>query len=218
MTQPIEAPAAKQSISNRKPIYGVGINDANYVVVPTVDGKKVWCPYYRAWNSMITRCYSNKLQSRRPTYIGCSVVSEWLTFSIFREWMRSQDWKGNHLDKDILIYGNKTYGPSSCVFVSREVNSLITDGTSKIGRYPKGIYLEKSRKRYAARCSVNNKNKSIGYFKTVIDAELAYLEFKSSLIENVANGESEKVKAGLLCHARVMKNRISDIKSHKPSE
>lgn len=29
---------------NKKFVYGWGINDANYVVCPRIDGKIVWCP------------------------------------------------------------------------------------------------------------------------------------------------------------------------------
>ena len=109
-------------------VCGVGINDADYVVkkfetIGYVDGKRkrklVWtCPYHRAWESMLKRCYSAKYQERQPTYKGCTVSDDWLTFSNFRAWMIAQDWEGKHLDKDLLFEGNKIYSTETCVFVA----------------------------------------------------------------------------------------------------
>ena len=106
-----------------KLVYGVGINDAEYVVVKreevgNVDGKRkrktVWrCPFYKTWSSMLRRCYSTKYQERCPTYMGCSVSEEWHTFSVFRNWMESQDWQDTQLDKDLLVEGNKVYSPET---------------------------------------------------------------------------------------------------------
>ena len=88
----------------RKLIHGVGINDADYVVekketISHVNGKRkqktTWiCPFYRAWKCMLTRCYSATYQERKPTYRGCSVSEEWLTFSNFKSWMEKQDFQG----------------------------------------------------------------------------------------------------------------------------
>lgn len=106
-------------MKQKKLIYGVGINDAGYAVMKReeagyVDGKRkrklVWaCPYFRAWSSMLSRCYSTKWHERYPTYKGCTVSKEWHTFSNFRAWMVTQDWEGKSLDKDLLIEGNKIY-------------------------------------------------------------------------------------------------------------
>ena len=104
-------------MSTPKLVFGVGINDADYVVqkfetIGYVDGKQerklVWaCPYYRAWKNMLARCYYHKVQGNRPTYSGCIVSEEWLRFSNFRRWMANQDFEGKQLDKDLLFEGNK---------------------------------------------------------------------------------------------------------------
>src|SRR5690554_513591 len=106
-------------MKNRKLVHGVGVNDADYVIQKWeefgyVDGKRkrklVWrCPYYGVWVRMLERCYSAKTQDRRPTYKGCSVSEEWLTFSTFKDWMKTQKWEGLQLDKDLLFEGNKVY-------------------------------------------------------------------------------------------------------------
>lgn len=132
----IEIPARKNSLVQRKPIYGVGINDSPYIVTPVIDGKKLWCPYYQAWVNMMARCYSDKHKKKYPTYIGCSVIKEWRLFSNFRRWMVTQDWQGKQLDKDILVVGNKVYSPDNCMFVTMETNNLVLDGSTIRGKYP----------------------------------------------------------------------------------
>lgn len=107
---------------SKKLIYGVGVNDSDYKVNPTVKGKRVKCPFYMKWRNMIARCYSSAYHKIKPSYKGCVVCSEWLSFSNFKSWMIKQDWKGKQLDKDIVKLGNKEYSPSTCVFVSNSVN------------------------------------------------------------------------------------------------
>ena len=86
---------ARKLDTSKKLVYGIGINDADYAVTEwetiEVNGKRkkklVWgCPYYRTWKDMLRRCYSTKFQETNPTYIGCSVSDEWLTFSVFKSW------------------------------------------------------------------------------------------------------------------------------------
>lgn len=76
----------KGEIGYRVPLYGVGINDADYVVQlrETLSGtankrkrKTIWvCPYYSKWSAMLTRCYSKTSASRRPKYDDSYVCSE----------------------------------------------------------------------------------------------------------------------------------------------
>lgn len=74
----------------RSLIYGIGVNDANYLVASRMDGKVVKCPFYQVWTDMLMRCYSKKYQQRQPTYVGCYVHSEWFAFSNFKAWMEEQ--------------------------------------------------------------------------------------------------------------------------------
>jgi len=60
-------PVTKQSIAQRKLVYGVGINDAEYQVNPAIDGSRVMCPAYAAWHGMMKRCYSDKYHNKKPT-------------------------------------------------------------------------------------------------------------------------------------------------------
>ena len=117
-------------LRNRSLKFGVGINDADYPVNPVVNGKRKICPFYNVWSNMIRRCYMDD-KNRRPqetSYIGCSVVDEWHKFSNFKRWMEKQDWKNNQLDKDLKVPGNKVYGPDTCVFIPKSINTLISEG------------------------------------------------------------------------------------------
>lgn len=106
----------------KKKIYGVGVNDADYQVSDSSSGKEVRCQYYIQWKNMLARCYSSAYHKQNKTYIGCSVDPRWYSFMSFRSWMMEQDWEGNQLDKDIIIHGNKVYGPDTCMFVDRKTN------------------------------------------------------------------------------------------------
>jgi hypothetical protein len=191
---------------NRKLLQGVGINDAKYAVKlsQVVDGvrKKLWvCPYYSRWEGMLQRCYSPKYLERRPTYKGCRVCEEWLTFSNFKAWMEIQDWEGKHLDKDILVDGNKIYSPETCVFILPIINSFILDSSGVRGKLPLGVSINENCIR--SRCSDPFKIRGyhIGYFKTPEEAYQAWRERKHQYAVELANSEyvtDERVKKVLL--------------------
>lgn len=177
----------KQSTPRKRDqlICGVGINDADYHVHKTanINGKRkiIWvCPIYTIWHSMLVRCYDLKFQKRNPSYQECSCVPEWLYFSKFKAWAETQDWEGKQLDKDLIVRGNKVYGPENCVFVSPKINGFLTERLALRGDCPIGVHFEKKRNQYKANCwSVETgKNKSLGYYKTPEEAHKAWLAFK----------------------------------------
>lgn len=152
--------------ARNKLLYGIGVNDAHYAVQPIINGKKTVCPYYQVWKSMLERSYSEKRQTRNPTYIGCSVCDEWLTFSNFKVWMENQDWQGKQLDKDLLVAGNKVYSPQTCVFIDHMTNSFTIDCGATRGEWPIGVYFNKRDKKFKARCRnpFTKKLEHLGYF------------------------------------------------------
>jgi len=177
-----EFPANKKSLARRKPLFGVGINDAEYIIYQTVDGKKVPCPFYTKWSSILERCYSVKFQGRGHSYVGCTIVKEWLTFSVFKSWMEKQDWKGKALDKDLLTQGNKVYGPETCIFVKSYINNLLISSNANRGKFPQGVSLNKANGKYQSNVHVNGKQKHIGSFGTPEDASEAYKAAKYAII------------------------------------
>jgi len=194
----VERPVNAISLSKRKLVCGVGINDSDYMTWHKVDGVVYRCPYYKRWHSMIKRCYSKDLHDRAPTYKDCSVCDEWLSFMSFRGWMEKQDWKGKHLDKDLLVQGNRVYSPWSCVFVSCEVNNCITINKKNKGEYPAGVRKHTYCDKYQAECRTGQKVIYIGLFDTVTEAAAAYKEFKYNRIAELASKQKEPVRTALL--------------------
>lgn len=187
----------------RKLLYGVGINDADYVnqrfeCFGRKNGKKlnkkIWtCPYYEVWRGMLERCYNPKKQARQPTYIGCSVCEEWLTFSNFKMWMEKQHWEDNCLDKDLLIKGNRVYSSETCVFVSNLTNCFISEQPKNRGEWPIGVYWKKQNKRFVAQCSnpFTSKREHLGYYDDPIEAHKAWLKRKRELAVLVAEQQND---------------------------
>lgn len=107
-------------------VYGVGLNDRSRPA--WIDGKHI--KEYSLWQSMLERCFGENSKTHRPTYKGCNVSTNFLSYSFFYDWCQEQigfgkvDEKGRiwHLDKDILFVGNKLYSETTCVFVPNEIN------------------------------------------------------------------------------------------------
>lgn len=177
----------------RKLVYGVGINDADYIVCPKINGKQAMCPFYKRWTGMLMRCYDPKFHKNHPTYAGCKVCDEWLLFSNFRSWMERQDWEGNQLDKDIIHQGNKVYSPDNCAFVSARVNYFMTDCSASRGDHPIGaVYVPKYDK-FKATCKNGIKGKCdfLGYFDLPQDAHLAWKAKKHEIACRLASEQSD---------------------------
>ena len=185
-----------KSYTKRKLVEGVGINDADYVIARNeilLSGKqrRTWvCPFYSKWTEMIKRCYSEKYQTNKPTYRGCTVCEEWLTFSNFKAWMEQQDWEGKQLDKDLLVKGNKVYSPDTCIFVDNIVNAFTTEREHGRGEYMIGVSWQKANRKFRAACSnTNGKQEYLGLFDTELEAHLAWKKRKHEYACQLAESE-----------------------------
>lgn len=176
---------------SKKLIRGFGINDADYDVTRYEDGKKVSCYFYQTWKNMLERCYSEKKQVERPTYRGCTVCDEWLTFSNFKAWMEQQEWRGKQLDKDLLKDGNKVYCPEWCIFVDRKINSFVTDSGASRGKYMIGASWDKASNKFASNCNnpFTSKQEKLGYFTDELQAHLAWKARKHELACELADSD-----------------------------
>lgn len=188
-----------------KLIYGFGINDSKQPI-SKVEGKKpnqkiVWrCPFYVVWISMLQRCYDIRFAIRQPCYQGCTVCIDWKYFTNFKAWMETQDWEGKQLDKDLLVNGNKIYGPDTCVFINQAVNKFLTDSKGSRGVWPIGVYFHKGTGKFRAQCwSVDeNKQKHLGLFVEAEAAHKAWLTFKLEQAKILASQQSDQRIANAL--------------------
>ena len=182
-------------------IYGMGVNDSTDNTHIEIAGKLVMCPIQSRWRNMLNRCYSSQYHLSHPSYKECVVSDEWLLFSKFKLWMESQDWEGKHLDKDLLVKGNKVYGPDTCLFVSPEVNSFFNGRRSN--RFENiGVNWHKATKKYVARVRDTKGGRIfLGYFTNEDDAVLAYENGKRMIGEKLASVQSDKrISAAILRH------------------
>ena len=186
-----------------KLVYGVGVNDLGYKVhvkeeLPKNGGRRAQktvfrCKYYAAWKRMLERCYSNKYLESRPSYIGTSVCSEWLSATAFKKWMDKQDWQGKCLDKDIVVPGSKLYSPETCAFVLEATNLFVIANDASRGGLPVGVSIHKPTGKYCARCNnpFTGKQEYLGLFSTPEEAHEAWRKRKHDLAQRVAATESD---------------------------
>lgn len=183
----IKKPITKQSISNRHLVYGVGVNDADYMVYYyDKDKSRATCPYYRKWTGMLYRCYCSKSKTWEH-YKDITVCDEWHVFSVFKKWMQGQEWKGMDLDKDISVEGSKQYSPETCMFVPHYLNILFKKKQSnKDNDLPIGVTYDGKRKKYRATIQEDGKYRFLGRYETANEAEKAYNNSKKLLISRIA--------------------------------
>ena len=174
-------------------VHGAGVAGAKYPI--TING--VHTKEYELWCNMLKRCYSDAYQKKQPTYKGCKVSNNFLRYEYFYEWCHIQvgfnnkDWQ---LDKDLLVKGNKVYNEFTCVFLPKEINSVLTKSTATRGEYLIGVCWSKTHKAFAAQVSKSKgKKEHLGSFNTEIEAYNAYKTAKESFIKEQANKWKGKI-------------------------
>ena len=152
---------------------------------------------YKLWQNMLRRCYSDNSKKKRPTYEGCEVSDNFKYYEYFYEWRHSQIGFGNegwHLDKDLLVKGNKVYSEKTCVFLPREINQLLTRREALRGKHLIGVCWSKTANAFVAQARKNKgKRGHLGYFNTELEAFNAYKEAKESFVKEQANKWKGKI-------------------------
>lgn len=198
-------PANAVSIAGRKKVCGVGINDADYLVQPTVNGKKIKCTIYTMWSSMILRCYDPKYSERFITYKNCSVDPIWHSFMNFRQWVLSQpSYIGLDLDKDLLYTDNKIYSPDHCLLIPHDVNTFLCNKRTNNSGKPIGV--TKTRLGYVAEVSLLGTGRWRSKVVYSIEEAMAlYWQKKSELAMKLAEQQSDKRIANALINLFTIK-------------
>ena len=174
-------------------VYSIGIVGTKYP--STINGRNT--NEYMLWQSMLQRCYSDTFKKRYPTYEGCEVSDNFKYYEYFYEWCHSQIGFGNegwHLDKDLLVKGNKVYSEKTCVFLPNEINSLLTRREALRGEYLIGVCWSKTANAFKAMVRKNKgKQEHLGYFKTELEAFKAYKTAKEAFIKEQASKWKDKI-------------------------
>lgn len=167
---------------------------------------------YHFWRRFIERCHKDSYKSKHPTYSKCSFHKDWLIFSNFKHWFESPEngyIKGYHLDKDILVKGNKVYSPDTCCFVPQEINKLFTTRISCRGTLPIGVTKNNGRgKPYIATMTKNQKANRLGTFNTPLEAFNAYKTAKEKYIKELAEKYFQEGKITEKVYNALMKYEV----------
>ena len=184
-----------------KILYGVGyIGDGKYSYK---SNKKM----YSTWNGIFIRCYDENFQKKRPTYIGCTICEEWHNYQNFAKWYEENfyqiEGKTMHLDKDLLIKGNRTYSPDTCVFLPTEINNLFNykSQTNKRKNNGEMVGAYKIHNKYKSFCGITiiengievHKRRYLGIYNTQLEASTVYKKFKEGYLKEVANKYKELI-------------------------
>ena len=174
-------------------ICGVGIVGTKY----PINVNSVLTKEYTLWHSMLKRCYSTTLKKKYPTYIDCECSENFKSYEYFYEWCHKQIGfcnDGFHLDKDLLIKGNKVYGESTCIFIPKEINQVLVKRDKKRGEHLIGVYWHKKGQAFVAQVNRNKgKQEYLGSFKTELEAFNAYKQAKESFIKEQANKWKDQI-------------------------
>lgn len=158
-------------------------------------------PEYILWCNMLMRCYSSHYHKNNPNYKDCAVSDNFKYYPYFKDWCNRQvgfnvkDNKGKlfHLDKDILIKGNKVYSEDTCCFIPSIINQLIVRVEKSRGEFPIGVCYDKRQAKYMSSMKVENGFKFIGYFSTPTQAFKGYKISKEQHIKEVANQWKDQI-------------------------
>lgn len=164
-------------LSERKKVEGIGIVDVEGVF----SREKIYC----IWREMIKRCYG-KVQQKRPTYKGCKICDEWILFSNYKKWYEEHCVEGFDVDKDLL--GGKLYSPETCCFLPPEINAALCSTKNNTRDLPTGVYMT------GGCITACVGRKYLGTFKTVKEAQRAYIKEKKIQIDSLAEKWKDKLE------------------------
>lgn len=161
---------------------------------------------YQLWYNMKTRCYNPNYHKVKPGYKDCTICNEWLDDrELFYEWvdMNFYKIKGEptvELDKDILLPGNKIYGPDTCIFVPKRINDLFIHIHGRVDNgLPAGVTYSEKTGTYKVSamltCDDSDKKKNVvlGYYDTIEEAFDVYKEHKKAEIIYIADLYRRKI-------------------------
>ncbi len=145
---------------------------------------------------MFERCCSKDSALKYPTYKDCTISENFKDFNFFNMWCLNQTGFENynwHLDKDILVKGNRVYSEATCCFVPEEINLMFVTHKPQRGVLPIDVTYCKPFNLYQARLRKNNKTVDLGFYCTPEEAFQTYKLEKEKHIKDVANKWKDQI-------------------------
>lgn len=158
-----------------------------------LNGKQ--CLVHKVWSDMFTRCYNKNTRKKWASYEGCTVHKEWHNFQNFAEWYKNHKFynKGYHLDKDILVRGNRVYSPETCCLVPPVVNLSVGIMVNYKGEHDGGVSLDKRCNKYNSSISKFGKERYLGLYDNERDAFDVYNKAKKEYMRELAIAHKEAI-------------------------
>jgi len=188
----------------RKGVFGVG-----YLGVGRYSASRNNIKIYNCWMHMLERCYTRQYHELCPTYKECVVCDEWHNFQNFAKWYEENYYKidgyESHLDKDILVKGNKIYSPETCIFVPENINSVFSSHCNNTGNLL-GI------KRTEANTYQTRVDKQrLKTYKTLDEAFENYKNYKEKSIKELADKYKAEIPIKLYDAMQNWKIELEDL-------
>lgn len=177
-----------------KIVCGVGyIGNGTYVARTS---KGCITPEYACWQGMLRRCYEPMDEMTERNYGDCDVCPEWHNFQNFAQWCQGQQGFNTpeaNIDKDILVVGNRTYGPNGCCFVPRHLNAAVTGSKhTNVSGYV-GVS-ETDYGRFTSSITLNNTGVHLGIFDTKEQAFAVYKSMKEAYIRTLSEVYKARIR------------------------
>lgn len=157
-------------------VYGVGYYGFDSVRDVGLKDKE-YRRIYDTWKDMLRRCYTDNGTSYNKRNV--KVCKLWHSFANFYRWCKSDKSNYNknfYLDKDIMVRGNITYSPETCVFVPKYINNLLVG----VNDSRKDTCIRHPNKNYQV--LITKKKIFIGGYSTLREARIAYKIAKEKYI------------------------------------
>jgi hypothetical protein len=162
--------------------------DGKWVKKAACGPKSVFTHSFRKWSNLLQRCKEGgTIQQAFPTYIGCT--NEFGSFEEFMDWHVKQVGYGSEhqIDKDLLVRGNKMYGPETCLLVPKSINMIVTARCKPSTGLPAGVSFDKrvSGRKNKYRADFGER-RLLGVYATAEEAFAAYRHYKESRMKALA--------------------------------
>lgn len=153
--------------------YFRGFNGQGYIGVGKYNSNLTDNPGYSKWMSIWKRI-GQVGNPNFASYVHCTMDVRWESLQDFSEFYYNCPYKqdGWELDKDLIIPGNKIYGPDTAAYVPKELNTFLTK-REKASGLPKGV--RENRVTFGAYLHIDGKIHRIGNYQT---PDLAYAAYK----------------------------------------